>query len=78
VNQIWLAFPNSAKLLTPFLSQYYSFRSLDVARDFPEDGDRGHLTAGTCNRQLKVPDYAPRLTATLARLDGSGTHDINR
>ena len=27
---------------------------------------------------LKMPDYVPSLTATLARIDGSGTHDINR
>jgi hypothetical protein len=27
---------------------------------------------------LKMPDYIPSLTATLARIDGSGTHDINR
>jgi hypothetical protein len=27
---------------------------------------------------LKIPDYVPSLTATLARIDDSGTHDINR
>lgn len=32
----------------------------------------------SASKPLKMPDYVPSLTATLARIDGTGTHDINR
>jgi hypothetical protein len=33
---------------------------------------------GSATEPLKMPDYVPSLTATLARIDVAGTHDINR